>query len=63
MDKGRKIFEVPVDNQEEVVDADHDIEPNRSVITSTGGARIRMYRTLSQIQDQPWGVGDEENQY
>ena len=45
------IFEVPVDGEKEVVDADGDGVPGGGHVTSTvgGGGIIAMNRTLSQV--------------
>ena len=49
---------VPVDGEEEVVDADGDGVPGGGHVAPTvgGGGILTMDRTLSQVQNQPWSV-------
>ena len=49
---------VPVDGEEEVVDADGDGVPGGGHVAPTvgGGIIVTMNRTLSQVQDQSWRV-------
>ena len=54
---------LPVDSEEEVVDADGDGVPGGGHVAPTvgGGIIVTMNRTLSQVQDQSWRVWNQEN--
>ena len=55
--------EVPVDGEEEVVDADGDGVPGGGRVTSTGGSgsTFIMNGAFSEVQDQSRGVGNKEH--